>query len=629
MTKENNSLLETKDKQMANRKLAEYCAGLRKKYTLNRQVLLIQPPQFMLDVFNLQVARNKGCYAYPPTGLQCLAKSLAGRGLKIDILDLNYQLLKRVIEDEAFSYLNWLQILDAYLMKNNPSVIGITCISVYTDVFKDTHPLTCLLKHLMSKDKYILIAGGPIATNEYENYLKKDLCHFIIEGEGEERINFLFDHLYDDSKNQESTAGIYFKFENNVEETKGKHSHVSLKGNLIETYKTLPIEDYHNVGSLNPFSRMSGRERIFTGIQLTRGCRANCKFCGVIEFMGRGLRQYPLADLWEEIYYLVEERGVRHFEVLDDDFLGYHTTQETAIKLLEELGRLNKKYAISWAAGNGLIAVSLTKEILELMRDSGCLGFRIGIESGNEEMLRRMRKPTSLPLLRKTSKMLDNFPEFFVGGNYIIGLFQEETFGQMLDTFKFSCEMNLDWAAFTTFQFTSKARALRENFPCPENQATDFIPAKDTSNRQIAQSEEIISGPQVFAMAKETVPARDQIKQVWFAFNLVANYINNKNLLPEGRPQKFISWVEAVHTVYPGNPYMPLFAGLAYLLLGKNDAARLQLKKAKENVEASGYWINRFKEFDLIDLISDFPQSAKEAYAVLEHKRKRYAQWLA
>lgn len=624
----NSSVVDGRSQPADNRELAEYTAVLQEKYSLNNKVLLVQPPQFILDSFNYKVAKEKGCYAYPPTGLQCLAKSLSDKKLDIDILDLNYQLLKRVVEDDSYNYLHWLDLLDEYLNKNRPSIIVVTCISIYTDVFNPYHPLTSLLAHLHKRDDSIIIAGGPIATNEYNNYLMKDLCHFVIKGEGENKIKYLFDYLFENEGYNRPTAGIHFKFKNNIEETKGKKDIVALKGNLIDTYKYVPIENYNKIGSLNPFSRMASQDKRFTTIQLNRGCRANCKFCGVVEFMGKGFRQYPVTDLLDEMRYLIKEREIRHFEILDDDFLGYGSFKDGTITLLKEMVKFHIKYGTTWSAGNGLIAASLTEDMLNLMRDSGCVGFRVGIESGNEEMLKQMRKPVSLPLLRKTGKRLLKYPEMFVAGNYIIGLFGEETFGEILDTFRFACELNLDWAAFTTFQFTSEDTILVENLQSKKQTATDFIPTKDTSNREILDANDIVSGPEIFNIPKETVPSNEQIKHIWFTFNLFANYINNKNLKPDGDPTKFVSWVEAVQVVYPDNPYMPLFAGIGHVLLENGTLANKHLEKAKHNLEASKYWEKRFIQFALMDLIADFPKDAHEAQEVLESMRKRYSKWI-
>ncbi|OGL46311.1 MAG: hypothetical protein A2W05_11695 [Candidatus Schekmanbacteria bacterium RBG_16_38_10] len=569
--------------------------------------------------------RNRGYYAYPPAGLQHLVKALSGRNLQFRILDLNYLFLKRVIYDDSFNYQNWLDMLDECLNEYRPSIVGVTAISVYADVFKPTFPLTSILKRLRDHDDCIVIAGGPTATNETENYLKGDFCHFIVEGEGENKINFLFDHMFDCKEIHKPTPGIFFRFEDKIEHSNGEKDVVSLHGSLIDTYKLIPIEDYHNVGCTNPFSRMAGQEKPFIGIQLNRGCRANCEFCDVTKFMGMGLRQYPVEDLLDDINYLVKERGIRHFEILDDDFLGTPSFKEGIVELLKGMVSLRQQYDITWSAGNGLIAASLTEEMLCLMRDSGCVGFRIGIESGNGEMQKKMKKPASLPLLRRAGKMLQKFPEIFVAGNYIIGFFGTETFGQMLDTFKFSCEMNLDGANFAVFQFTSKTTAKETHGD--RRTATEFIPSKDSSKGEIAASEDVVSGPDIFNIPKDSVPSPEQVKQIWFAFNLIVNYINNKNLKEGGRPEKLARYLEAVQLVYPANPYMSLFAGLSHVLIGNQGFAQKHREKTKKNLQGSEYWNTRFNQFGLSKIVNDFPQNAAEVQEVLEPLRKRYSEW--
>ena len=617
--------LDTQDQSSDNAKLAEFAAVLREKYSLNNRVLFVQSLQFLFESLNIDVIKNRGYYAYPPAGLQQLTKAISGRGFEIRILDLNYLFLKRVIYDDSFKYQNWIDMINDCLNEYRPSIVGVTAISVYADVFKPTFPLTSILKQLRDRDDCIVIAGGPTATNETKNYLRGDFCHFIVEGEGENKINFLFDYLFDCKQIHKPTPGIYFKYNEKVEHTNGEKDVVALQGNLIDTYKLIPIEDYHKVGCSNPFSRMAGQDKPFTGIQLHRGCRANCEFCDVTKFMGIGLRQYPAKDVLDDIHYLVEERGIRHFEILDDDFLGTPSFKEGVVELLKGMIDLRQRYEITWSAGNGLIAASLSEEILCLMRDSGCIGFRIGIESGNAEMQKKMKKPASLPLLRKAGKILQKFQEIFVAGNYIIGFFGTETFGQMLDTFRFSCEMNLDGANFTVFQFTSK-NTVKETGG-DRRTASEFIPSKDSSKGEIIVSEDVISGPNVFDIPKDVVPSQEQIKEIWFAFNLVANYMNNKNLKVGGNHKKLASWLEAVQLVYPNNPYMSLFAALSYILTENKEQAQRQFTKTKKNLAGSQYWNNRFAQFGLTDIVNNFPTSFDETQKVLDSLRKRYSEW--
>lgn len=612
--------------QTDNLKLVQYAAELQRRFAPQKKILLIQAPQFLFESINLDVIRNRGCYAYPPTGLQWLAKSLEGRGLDIEILDMNFLLLDRIIQDTSFDYRKWLNLLDDQLAIRSPAIIGVSCLSVYADLLHTGHPLTKMLRHLMQKKKHIVMAGGPTATNGLFDYLNNRFCHFIIDGEGENKINYLFDILFDENRGHRPVPGIYFNFNNKVEQTVGVRENVDLAGNLVATYPAIPVEAYHRVGSLNPYSRMAGQDKIYGTFQLLRGCRYNCKFCGVRAFMGKGLRVYPLGPLLEEIRYLVIKRGVRHFEVLDDDFLA---APQEAMQLLAGLSDLRRQYTITWSANNGMVAASLTDELLTLMLHSGCLGFKIGIESANPFMLRKMRKPGSLKTFQRAGRLLEKYPELNIGGNYIIGLFGEETFGQMLDTFAFSGALNFDWSTFAVFQFTSRPNSKTENLKAENTgRATDFIPAKDMRSREVAEDKELSLGQDVFRLPKDYVPTRAEMSNIWLAFNLVANYINNKNLKHGGRPNKFVDWVKAVQVAYPTNPYMHLFVALGCVLLGKTEEAESHRKRCRSIVDLSPYWRTRFQQFRLDDLMASFPRSAGDVYAQLGDLQSDYREYI-
>ena len=609
--------------EYCNDELEEYIKILHKKYKLNRKILLIQVPQFQFESFSCEIARNRSYYAFPPTGLQCIAKSLENRNFELKILDLNYELLRMVKLGQKFDYRNWLSILDDTLDNFKPSIIGTTCINV-SKLWSDTNPFSAMLRHLKRIDEHIVIAGGASIMNDFETCLEEELCHFVVDGEGEDKINFLLDKLYYENLNYLPTPKIYFKLNENIAQTKGINKNQCLQGNLINTYKLTPIELYCKVGVLNHYSRMSGEDKPFAAIHLGRGCRMNCKFCGVPKFMGRGVRHFLASDLLEEIAYLVEKKSIRHFEWLDDDLLAHpDVLKEVLLGIIE----LKKIYNITWAANNGLIAAFLNEEILSLMRDSGCVGFKIGIETGNPDMLRKIRKPATVEKILYACELINKFPEIFVGGSYIIGFFAEEPFWQMLDTFKLSCKTNLDWSSISVFQFTSKETIIQENLKQKDLGDTAVTPARYRPDGKVLSEKEVISGPDIFTIPKNIIPSPDQIRQIWFTFNLIGNYINNKNLKPDGKPAKFTSWIEVLEITYPHNAYMPLFASLGYIMLGNKAKAEQQLEKARERLRDDKYWQERFEQFELTSIIENFPKTAEQVQDILNPLRDRYYNW--
>jgi len=595
-----------------NNRLISRVAELRDKYALNSKVLLIQAPQFLYDTFNADIARSGGAYAYPPVGLQYIKSALADRGLDVHILDLNYELLKRTIEDENFNMADWREYVDQAMQESGASVFGITCTCVPGHPSDERYFFTDIMRHIRASDPGVIIAGGSIATKHNDYYLNNNFCDFVVAGEGEQKVQWLFDNLLEKETDAEKQAGIFFRDEKGLTETTGI-TNSELTSTVLSTYADLPLENYWGLGCLNPFSKMAaafepdGPARFCT-VQVNRGCRANCKFCGVYEFMGKGVRQRETDNVIKEIRYLVEERGCRHVDILDDDFLGISRHREGLFEVLETIAQLRDKYGnVTWAAGNGLVAASLDEEMLALMDKAGCIGFRMGIESGNDEMLKHLRRPSNKKAVRKAADMLQKHPGIFVSGNYIIGFFGTETFSEIMDTYRFSQELNLDWAGFSVFQFTSKLE--EENQTPGETSTNDFVPTKDHWQRLIEGKSDTLTGPRVFDIDPAGVPSPEQIKEIWFAFNLLANYVDNKNLKPGGRPDKLISWIDSVYLSYPGNAYMPLFSGLAHVLLDETNKARDKLEAARDNLQKSDYWRWRFKEFSLNSLVEDFPET--------------------
>ncbi len=606
----------------ANEAFQEYLCQLKDRFPTNKRITLIHCPTFNFDSFNVEVARNRSYYAYPPTGLQCLKAALSDFDLEIDILDLNYKLLKKICETEDEDYLDLTPMLDEYFNANDVSIIGVSAGVIVSNVFGiKRHPFVQTLNYLTSKGSNLVLAGGIIANNECQNLLRKDLAHFVFDGEAELKLRFFLGQWFDFTGTP-CTPGIHFKYENQVLETREERDVVDFKWDVIATYDQVPIESYNEIGCLSPFSRMIGQGRKYGTVQLVRGCRAHCTFCGVTPFMGDQVRHYPVDTVLSEIEFLVKERGVNHIEWLDDDLL---VDREIARQLLKEL--VGRGFGVTWAANNGLIASSLDEELVRLIVKSGCVGFRIGIESGNDQILRQIKKPASTTTLRKASKLLAKFPELFVVGCYIIG-FQGERYEQILDTFKFSLEMNLSWSGFSVCQ-ELRDNSVEDEFESdlenenPENykKITDFVPSKESTDRAINLGKAQYDS--IFDLSRDAIPSPEQLNEMWFTFNLFANYIYNKNLRPGGSPSKFIRWVQVIQLGYPCNAVISLFLYLAYLLDGQDINAHGQLEKTQNNLKASGYWVKRFNQYGLDWIMKTPPQDSQGAQRVLQEIQGR------
>ncbi|MBM3557433.1 MAG: radical SAM protein, partial [Alphaproteobacteria bacterium] len=514
-------------------------ARVKARGAIAPRVLLIELPQFLYESYNREVVEAGGCYAFPPVGLLFVKTVLEADGAATDVFDLNLAILTETKRDKTFTIADWPRLLDAALAKAEYGVVGLTCMSVLADTANPDFFMTGVTRRLRASGNYVIIGGGSLASAEYEYYLGEGLCDFVVSGEGELRSRWLMARLLDRPTGLAPQKGVYFRGEDGAaKEVAGRNDPIVLDHDVVGAYRDLDFTAYWAAGSLNPFSRMAGTP--FGTVQLNRGCRANCAFCGLSDFMGRGVRQRQVDPVVRELRYLVEERGVRYIDILDDDFVGVFSVRSGLVAVLEELGRLNRKFGAQWAASNGLVASAIDESLVDVLANSGCLGFRLGVEAGNEQRLRQLRRPSNKFSLRRLSAFLPRLPEVFVCGNYIVGYFGAEPFGEMMETFRFATELKLDWNGFTAFQFTSQESGRRRADGTP---AQDFVPTRRSSTRQFAAGNQAVSGPEVFLLPVDEVPSREQVGEVWFAFNLVVNYILNKNLAPEGRPDKYANWI--------------------------------------------------------------------------------------
>ncbi len=137
---------------------------------------------------------------------------------------------------------------------------------------------------------------------------------------------------------------------------------------------------------------------VFNPIQTTRGCPHGCTFCTTPAIFGRKFRQRRIDDIVEEMAAAYEQFRTRVFIFSDDDVGGSHAW---AIELFERL----KPLKIRWASQCDIL-IADNDRLLAAMRDSGCTGLILGLESPRAETLRAsgkgyVRAETYLEKIRK------------------------------------------------------------------------------------------------------------------------------------------------------------------------------------------------------------------------------------
>ena len=140
----------------------------------------------------------------------------------------------------------------------------------------------------------------------------------------------------------------------------------------------------------------------YIGVQTKRGCPHNCCYCVYTVVEGKQVRINPADEVVKEIRQLYD-RGIRNFWFTDAQFIPARRYINDAIELLQKIvdSGMND---IHWAAY--IRADNLTPELCALMVKTGMNYFEIGITSGSQELVRKMRMGYNLRVVLENCRDL-------------------------------------------------------------------------------------------------------------------------------------------------------------------------------------------------------------------------------
>ncbi|HEY9764399.1 MAG TPA: photosystem II high light acclimation radical SAM protein [Trichocoleus sp.] len=153
-----------------------------------------------------------------------------------------------------------------------------------------------------------------------------------------------------------------------------------------------PIEktacDYTYIEQVWPeFEYYLQAQDFYIGVQTKRGCPHNCCYCVYTVIEGKQVRINPADEVVKEIRQLYD-RGIRNFWFTDAQFIPARRFIDDAVELLQKIVNAGME-DIHWAAY--IRADNLTPELCDLMVKTGMNYFEIGITSGSQELVRKMR----------------------------------------------------------------------------------------------------------------------------------------------------------------------------------------------------------------------------------------------
>ena len=340
-----------------------------------------------------------------PYGLACISSMLKNNGCNTVLFDAQAH---RLLRHEII----------AFIRKSRPDLIGFTA---YTSNLLEIVSLLPQIKRDLPLTRIVL--GGAHVTVEPELTLTQfPLIDFVVIGEGEITCFELVNAL-ENGCDLKHITGLAFRDGDKIIINKKREYIENLDGMPIADWASLPMEKYFGHHTV---------KKNYVKLLLSRGCPFQCTFCAVQNTMGNRLRKRSPSNIRNELELLYDRFNVRDFGFGDSTF---NIDNEWVRQLCKEIS--NMDHPIVWRCN--LRANGLDKEILKLMKKSGCVHVTMGIESGDPSMLESMKKKETLEDFRQAIQMLKDVG-LEVLNSFIIGM-PGETPESIENTLQFAKEI--------------------------------------------------------------------------------------------------------------------------------------------------------------------------------------------
>lgn len=372
---------------------------------MNKKVTLVYPPMSISERYNRKTNNRLG--HLPPLGIAQIASVLESYGINVNIIDasvMNYTL------DETVKA----------ILSTKPDIMGI---SIITPLYQKA---ITIIEEIKKINPFItIIVGGAHVTAFKEEILKecKDIDIAII-GEGE--YSFL-DIVK--GKSLREIKGIVYREDKNTFLT-GEREPINLDNLPFPARHLLPMSLY------KPLPNQYKRKKVISMI-VSRGCPYNCIYC--FESIGKKFRIKSPEKVIEEIKEIINKYNAEEISFWDDNLM---LNKKWLNKFCDLL--ITSKLNIIWSCYGRVNQAD--KFILRKMKLAGCWNIFYGIESGNEDILKLIKKEINLEKAKHVIKWTKD-AGIEVRASFMLAL-PSETPEKALNTINFAKELNPDYVQF-------------------------------------------------------------------------------------------------------------------------------------------------------------------------------------
>ncbi len=363
----------------------------------------------------------------PPLGL-CLISAVLKRAGYTDIALVD--LMVDNVADQVVSSLRTEKYLQKKL-EENPDIILLTAAL-------PTFHFAMEMSQKLRKYCKVLMFGGPHATMFKDVIIKNcPQIDLLVVGEADLTIVPIMKQIEENI----STGKYNFTGIPNVVWRKGSEIIINKLASPIMDLDQFPAPDRDIIDL--------GSYHAAFSILTSRGCPMQCTFCSrpVTGSTFRGRSAENVVDEMEMMlnkYPEIAERCNKTFAIVDENF---GVNKQRVIAICDEI--LKRELKLRIILPNGLhVTGAQDMEVLKKLKAVNCDLIFFGVESGNDQVLRNIKKGANRNIIIKAVKNCHDAGIQMVGGHFIIGL-PGDTPETVRETIKFfEEESGLDTANF-------------------------------------------------------------------------------------------------------------------------------------------------------------------------------------
>jgi len=279
-------------------------------------------------------------------------------------------------------------------------------VGISTTICSDVYQLKELINRIKDINSEItIILGGALIVN-YVRTLKEKGDAVFHYSTRTLRADYIIDSVY----GEEKLAEIVYNIKKNVPMDQIANIYQRIDGKFMPTYGA--EEDYDLEGKKIYWQLFKGRTGHTISMRTSVSCYFHCMFCSYPVRAGN-YKCLNVERIEEELNEIEKLGEVELVQFVDDTF-------NIPLKRFKDILRMfiKNKYSFKWHSY--LRCQSLDEEAVQLMKQSGCIGVFLGLESGSDIVLKAMNKQVTVQQYKRGIELLKKYgitivASFFAG----------------------------------------------------------------------------------------------------------------------------------------------------------------------------------------------------------------------